>query len=137
MNSSRIAVIAATAAALAWGAKAVAIGLAGGLDRSPAEGPLFLLGLVLAVVALVAVTLTATRARPTWQRVAAVPASLGGLVVTVVVLAEAVNAVATSDHWAWYELNLWIFAAVLLGLALRLDRRPAARGPMHVPAPAG
>lgn len=123
MNSSRIAVIAATAAALAWGAKAVAIGLAGGL--------------VLAVVALVAVTLTATRARPTWQRVAAVPASLGGLVVTVVVLAEAVNAVATSDHWAWYELNLWIFAAVLLGLALRLDRRPAARGPMHVPAPAG
>ena len=137
MNTSRIAVITATASALAWGAKAVAIGLAGGLDKSPAEGPFFLVGLVLAVVALAAVTLTALSGRPLWLRIAAVPASLAGLVLTVTALGGVIGAVAPSDHWAWYELNLWVFAAVVLGLALRLDRRVDAEVVVHGPVTAG
>ena len=34
-------------AVVAWGVKALVIGLAGGLDKSPLEGPLFILGLAL------------------------------------------------------------------------------------------
>ena len=46
MTASRFAVLAAVASAVAWGLKAVAIGIAGGLDESPLESPLFVLGLV-------------------------------------------------------------------------------------------
>ena len=136
MNSSRIAVIAATTCSIAWAAKAVAIGLAGGLDKSPAEGPLFLLGLALAVATMVALTLTVLHSRPVWQRVAAVPASLGGMVLTVAALGELLGALVPSDHWAWYEASLWIYAAVVLGLALRIDR-PSTDRSMHVAPAAG
>src|SRR5690606_15819887 len=55
MTASRLAVLAAAASVVAWGLKAVAIGVAGGLDQSPLEGPLYLLGLVSIVVAFAAV----------------------------------------------------------------------------------
>ena len=45
VNSLRIAQLAATAAAVFWTAKATAIGIAGGLDKSPLESPLFIAGL--------------------------------------------------------------------------------------------
>lgn len=137
MNSSRIAVIAATTAALAWGAKAVAIGLAGGLDRSPAENPLFFLGLALALVALVALTLSALHSRPLWQRVAGVPLALVALVAGIAAVDAAIRGLATSDHWVWAELSLWVSAAVLLGLTLRRDRRSAPGVPMHAAPSAG
>ena len=54
MTASRLAVLAAAASVVAWGLKAVAIGVAGGLDQSPLEGPLYLLGLVSIVVAFAA-----------------------------------------------------------------------------------
>ncbi len=38
MKASRVAVVAAITSAVAWGLKAVAIGIAGGLDRSPSAG---------------------------------------------------------------------------------------------------
>ena len=51
MSASRLAVLAAIASVVAWRLKAVAIAIAGGLDKSPLESPLFVLGLVAIVVA--------------------------------------------------------------------------------------
>ena len=72
MTSRRIALWASIAAATFWTAKSIAIGLAGGLDKSPLEAPLFFLGLISFVVAVVAlgVALTAgpTRVGPGRRR---------------------------------------------------------------------
>ena len=76
MNSSRIALVAAVAAAASWTLKAVAIGTAGGLDKSPLEGPLFFAGCSCFVVASVALGVAITRGAPVgcgpW------PGSVGG-----------------------------------------------------------
>lgn len=121
MNSSRLAVIAALACIGAWTAKSVAIGVAGGLDRSPLEGPLFLLGLLAFLVAVGALCLALTPGRPAGIRVLAV-------VVGVVVAAGfslGTNALVTTvrpadPSWVWSEVNLWVGATVLLALVARL-----------------
>lgn len=53
MNSRSIALWAALAAATSWAAKSVPIGVAGGLDKSPLEAPLFFAGLISLAVAVV------------------------------------------------------------------------------------
>jgi hypothetical protein len=128
MDTSRIAVIAAAAAASAWGAKAVAIGVAGGLDRSPAESPLFVLGLVCGLVSVGALAVSAAGVTQWWARLGA---AVGGLVLLVVVVgltSAGLEAVATSDHWVWSEVNLWLVAVAVLVLAARHSSRrsPAA-----------
>jgi hypothetical protein len=77
MTARRVAMLAAAVAVVAWAAKAIAIWIAGGLDRSALEGPLFLAGFLslLAAVAAVGVALAAGRA--TWLRVVAALALLG------------------------------------------------------------
>ena len=137
MNSSRIAVIAASACSIAWAAKAVAIGLAGGLDRSPAENPLFFLGLASCIVASVALVLSVTVGRPWWVRGAAALGVVVALFVITALLDAAVHGLVDGDHWVLTEVNLWIDALVVLGLSVALDRRSAPVAPMHAPAPAG
>lgn len=125
MTSRRIALIAALAAATAWTAKSVAIGVAGGLDKSPLEGPLFLLGLLCFVVAAVALGVGLTAGRALWQRVGA---GIGGFVVgfalTMLVDATvgAFHGAGVERHWVWSEFNLWVAAVVCLGLAVALNR---------------
>ena len=126
MNSSRIAVIAATTAALAWGAKAVAIGLAGGLDRSPAENPLFFLGLASCIVASVALVLSVLVGRPWWVRGAAALGVVVALFMITALLDAAVHGLVGGDHWVLTEVNLWIDALVVLGLSVALARRRSA-----------
>lgn len=123
MNTTRISVIAAAAAVVAWGAKSVAIGLAGGLDRSPFEGPLFLLGLACGLVAVASLAASAARSPRWWARAGA---ALGGLVLLVVVVgltSTALAAVATSDHWVWSEVNLWITSLAVLALGIHRSSR--------------
>ena len=125
MNSRRIALWAAIAAATAWTAKSVAIGVAGGLDKSPLEAPLFFLGLISFVVAAVTLGIALTTSRRTWTRIAAgVGAFVVGFAFTLVVDAG-VGAIASSGadrHWVWTELNLWVVALVALALAVALNR---------------
>lgn len=124
MNTTRMALTTALLAAGAWTAKAVAIGIAGGLGRSPLENPLFFLGLAACMVAMAACGVA-------WARRAAVPvriaAGLGAVVAgwLTVVLVGALVGDRTAGHWAWTELNLWVVAALTLGLAAWLDRRDA------------
>jgi hypothetical protein len=128
MEISRIAVISALISIGAWTAKSVAIGLAGGLDRSPLEGPLFLLGLASFVATVVLLALALTTGRPLALRVLAVlvgvVTAIGFSVATDVLL----SAVRPADpSWVWSEVNLWVGAAALLALVLVTDRgrRPA------------
>ena len=134
MSSARVASYATVGAVLAWGLKALAIGIAGGLDKSPIEGPLFFLGLVLFLVGVVAIALALTDGRSVGVRVL-------GVVVTVVVLfvvwmvvdtVVASLAPAQDPHWAWAEAQLWIVSvATALGwYAWR--SRSAAREPQTV-----
>jgi hypothetical protein len=132
MNSSRVALVAALAAAACWTLKAVAIGAAGGLGQSPFEGPLFLAGLVCFVVSAVALGVALTRGRPAWVRAVTglVVAPVVGVGFTAVVdaLVGALQPMSPLRHWAWSEVNLWVVAVVGLGVALAVRRAPAGRG---------
>jgi hypothetical protein len=62
-SANRAGAAAAVAAALLWTAKAIAIWTAGGLDESPLESPLFVLGLLAIVIAYIALGVAAARGR--------------------------------------------------------------------------
>ena len=131
MSAARVATLATIGACLAWGVKALVIGLAGGLDKSPAEGPLFFLGMLLYLVGVVAIALAVTAGR-------GLPARVLGVVVTVAVgcvIWLAVDTVIASlapdrdPHWVWAEAQLWVIAVVTaVGWQLwERRRRPADR----------
>ena len=128
MNSSRIALLAATAAAVLWAAKATAISVAGGLDRSSLESPLFIAGLACFVVGVLALGLSlASRARPPLRVLAAL-----GMVVLGVGYAAALSmtvdglvAPTASRHWAWAEISLWVGGLTLLLVTWVTEQRAA------------
>lgn len=133
MNLTRSALVASLATTALWTAKAVAIGIAGGLGRSPLEGPLFLLGLVACVVAgwLTGMAVLARRSLA-WR-------VLGGVVAVVVLsvfgaIEAALVAAVTPVHpgWAWGEINLWILMLTILAVsaALAVRRREPSLTPV-------
>lgn len=125
MTSRRIALWASIAAATFWTAKSIAISLAGGLDKSPLEAPLFFLGLISFVVAVVALGVALTPGRHALVRVAA---GVGGFVVGFVLtlLVDAVvgsfETAGAERHWVWTEFNLWVVALAALTLAVAVAR---------------
>jgi hypothetical protein len=120
MNSTRIAQVAAVAATIAWTAKAVVIGVAGGLGKSTLETPLFLLGLLCFVAAAVAYGASVTRNRATAVRlIAGIGACLAGVVI-VVAIQGVLSVLGLEGHWVWTELNLWVVAGMGLALTRRL-----------------
>lgn len=128
MTSRRIALWAAAAAAAAWTAKSLAIGLAGGLGKSPLESPLFFAGLVSFVVAVVALGIALAPGVGTRLRVlAGVGAFVAGLLLTISVDATvgAFHANGVERHWVWTEFNLWVSALVALTTAVALHRTGA------------
>ena len=137
MNPHRTALVSSVATVVVWTAKALAIGIAGGLGSSPAEGPLFLAGLVCCVVAAVATGVALTAGRSRWVRALG---GLAGFVVTALLgtVAQGVVGAVQPAHpaWAWGEVNLWVMALALLGV--NLARRRVARRPglPRVTAPA-
>jgi hypothetical protein len=118
MNTSRIALTASGAAAILWAAKAVAIDIAGGLGRSPFEGPLFFLGFAAILVAVVSLGLTLSAGRSRLVRGLTGAACILAAVL-VSVLAGAVVALVRPAHpgWAWEEVNLWVLALATLAMA--------------------
>jgi hypothetical protein len=131
MNSRRIALWAALAAATSWTLKSVAIGVAGGLDKSPFEAPLFLTGLGFFVVAVVALGVAATHGSRTWLRLlAGVGAFVAGLSASLLVDAAvgAFHAAGAERHWVWSEFNLWVAAVAAVGVAVALNRSRGAAG---------
>jgi len=129
MNPSRIAFTSSLICIGAWTVKAIAIGVAGGLGRSPLESPLFLLGLVAFVATVVLLALALSAGRAAGVRVLVVV----GAVAAGVAFSVASNALVTAvrpanPSWVWGEVNLWVGAAVLLALVLATARN---RGAAH------
>lgn len=127
MNTSRIAVVAALATVAAWTAKAVAIASAGGLGRSPWEGPLFLLGFACLLVAVASIGLAAAVGQSFARRALSATASIVATVV-VALLVNLVVARLEPSHpgWVWGELNLWVLALLALAAAARVSTRQPA-----------
>jgi hypothetical protein len=133
MSALQAARVGAVLGLVAWSVKSLVIALAGGLDRSPLEGPLFLLGMVATVVGGMALGAAVTAARAVWVRVAA--AVLGAVVVAGAgsVLQTVLNA-ALPDSLGWFrnELGLIASAAVLTVVVFAL---PGVRGPVRAVGP--
>lgn len=113
-----------------WAVKAVAIGVAGGLDESPLESPLFVLGLVLYVLGVIAIGLSVTAGRSILWRVLGALVAFVIAVVAFLVVDAIVAGLAPDDdpHWVWAEVQLWIVSvATALGwLAWRSRRAPVS-----------
>ena len=117
MSASRVAALAALTSLVAWGAKAVAIWVAGGLDKSPLESPLFLVGLVALVVAFVALGVSMARGRSLAVKV------IGGAVGLLVGVALSLLAsflagavIPESAGWVQEEAGLWFSALLAVGV---------------------
>lgn len=113
-----IVVIATVVAAAAWAVKAIAIAAAGGLDQSPWESPLFLLGLLAFLTSVVALALLVSRGRSRIVRAGVVLGAVVGSIALTAAANAAVQLVATSDHWIWGEVNLWLGCLVLIAAAM-------------------
>lgn len=117
MTASRLAVLAAVTSVVAWGLKAVAIGVAGGLDQSPLEGPLYLLGLVAIVVAFASLGVAVAADRSvTFKVIGAVVGVLIGFTLSMLASVIAAAVIPDSAGWVQAEAGLWFSA--LLALAV-------------------
>jgi hypothetical protein len=119
VNSSRLAVLAAIAAIAAWGLKALAIGLAGGLDKSPLEGPLFALGLIAIAIAFSALGVAVAGGRS--SAVKAIGGVLGvlvGLALSGLASILAAALIPDSAGWVQEEAGLWLSALLALGVTV-------------------
>ena len=133
VSAARVAVVAALAAAVTWAVKAVAIGLAGGLDKSSWESPLFAFGFVLLLIALAAIGAAVTAGRPVWQRVlAAVGTVVGGVAATLGLDWLAGVLLSDSTEWVQEEAGLWAAALLTALVAIAVIRR--ASGDYRAPA---
>ena len=117
MTASRLAVLAAAASVAAWGLKAVAIGVAGGLDQSPLEGPLYLLGLVSIVVAFAALGVAVAGDRAVIVTIiGAVVGVLVGFALSMLASVAATAIIPDSAGWVQAEAGLWFSALLALGV---------------------
>ena len=122
--TARVALFSAAVSAALWTAKSVAIGAAGGLARRPAETPLFSLGLIASLVAVISLLLTWTRGRSRPVRLLTGLAGVPALFLLVVALESVVRLVEpATPGWVWSELSLWVVAAAVLGAALMVRRQ--------------
>ena len=117
MTASRLAVLAAAASVVAWGLKAVAIGVAGGLDQSSLEGPLYLLGLVSIVVAFAALGVAVAGNRAVIVKIiGAVVGVLVGFALSMLASVAATAIIPDSAGWVQAEAGLWFSALLALGV---------------------
>jgi hypothetical protein len=126
IDTAHLVLAAAVTSTCLWSAKSVAIGLAGGLDKSPAEGPLFLLGLLAHLTGWIALAVWSTRGRTRGIRTAVVAATVPAVVLATLVIQLLIGVLEPADPaWFWSELNLWVLSVALLVLATSVVRRSA------------
>ncbi|HSO70488.1 MAG TPA: hypothetical protein VLQ67_12720 [Arachnia sp.] len=126
MNTSRIAVVTALLCIGAWTLKAITVSLAGGPNLSPLEDALFLFGLVASLTAVLFLGLALSTGRPAGVRVlAAIVSIVVGVAFSAAVVALVEWIQPADAGWIWGEINLWVFAAVLL--AATVWSRPVRR----------
>ena len=129
MTANRVAAVAAVCAAVSWAVKAIAIWIAGGLDKTPLEDILFWLGFGAMVVAFVALGVAAARGRSLLVKIVAGVIGLVVGVVALVAVEDAVGAIVPeSAGWVAEEAGLWVAAAATTAFALLwLRSRDSAR----------
>ncbi len=129
MTANRVAAIAAVCAAVSWAVKAIAIWIAGGLDKTPLEDILFWLGFGAMVVAFVALGVAAARGRSLPVKVVAGVIGLVVGVIALVAVEDGVGAIVPeSAGWVAEEAGLWVAAAATTAFALLwLRSRDSAR----------
>ena len=129
MSPLRIAVIAAALSVVLWALKAVAIGIAGGLDESPLEGPLFLLGLLAFVTAFVAGGVALMASRSTVMKIAAgIAGAVVAIVLVVVFTSVMVELLPSSIGWPEEEAGLWLASLFALALMLGWQQSQQRKG---------
>lgn len=124
MITARLALVLAVTCTVAWTAKAVAIATAGGLGKSPAESPLFLLGFAFFVAGAITVALALTTRRRRGQRLVLMVAVLASVAAPMAVVGVAAAALQPPHPgWVWGEVNLWAGAVTLQVVALASHAR--------------
>jgi hypothetical protein len=124
MTLTRAALVAALATIVFWLLKDVSIATAGGLGKSPLEGPLFLLGLLSCTVGGVLVGIAYFARRGVgWRVLGAVGVAVGLTVLAMVVQAVVQAVQPAHPGWAYAEVNLWVMMLALLALCLDVRRR--------------
>ena len=119
MTANRVAATAAVCAAASWAVKAIAIWIAGGLNKTPLEDILFWLGFIAMIVAFVALGVAAARGRSVLVKVVAGVVGLVVGVVALVAVEDGVGAVVPeSAGWVAEEVGLWVAAAATTAIAL-------------------
>jgi hypothetical protein len=130
MKLTRLALITSVLTSVVWTAKAIAIAIAGGLGRSPVEGPLFLVGLVTCVVAAAVTGMAVAHPRSTSRRVFAAAVGIVAAAVYGTLEGALVSTISPAHPgWVWGELNLWVLMLTILALAVGLNVRGAAAQP--------
>jgi len=116
---------------VAWVVKAVVIGLAGGLDQSPLEGPLFIVGLVLYVLGVAAIGFAVMAGRSIPLRIlGAIGAVALGLLATLALDAIVAGMAPDDPHWVWSEAQLWIVSGLTALAWFALRNRAAPVSPL-------
>jgi hypothetical protein len=127
MTARRITLALATATVLIWTLKALVIWEAGGLDKSDAEGPLFLLGFFACILTWSALGVALTIGRAMWQRALAGVVGLVAGVVVVMLFDSLADVLPDSIGWVHEEAGLWTAAIVTFVTAFGLLRNRKAR----------
>ena len=129
MTAASAALAASTTGLVAWLVKAVAIGIAGGLDRSPLEGPLFLLGLLAVTVASACLGVALAARRTTVVKVlAGLAGAVAAPIVMIAVQTVVVAVLPASVGWVEHEAGLWLAAGAFVVAALVVHRARVSPG---------
>jgi hypothetical protein len=132
VSAARVSIVAAITAVAAWGMKGVAIALAGGLDKSALESPLFIVGLVAIIVAAGAFGAALATRRPAWLRALAVIVAVALAAVVALGVQTLIKALLPdSAGWVEEEAGLWVSASltaavIVVWLQGREDARSSA-----------
>jgi hypothetical protein len=118
-----IAKLSAGVAVVAWTAKVIVIAAAGGLSKSPMEGPLFVLGMLAFVVACAALGVAVSADRSVaWRVGAAVVLVLLGILISMVLQALLNAVLPDAMGWLRNETGLWVSAVGLLAVVVAAAR---------------
>jgi hypothetical protein len=130
MTASRVAVLAAIAALVGWGLKAIAIWVAGGLDESPLENPLFALGLMAIIVAAASLGVAmAGERRLALKVLIAVGAVVIAAALSNLLSLGAAAVIPDSGGWVQDEAGLWLSALLMLGATTAWQSKRGAAQP--------
>ena len=129
MTASRVALSAASATAVVWALKALAIWAAGGLGKTSLEDVGWAAGTLLFLVSWAALGAAVAAGRATWLRiVAAVIGVVLGLALFMLLDGSA-DALPQSAGWVREEAGLWAVALVTLAAAWWQHRRSGGVDP--------